>query len=73
MMALDAVYELHRLAASRNQVEPAARDQHVGRQAEHAVRDRIAMMMIVEEPALVAAVAQRSLDFRKIHCVNHCK
>ena len=73
MMALDAVYQLHRLALSGNQVKPAARDHHARRKAEHAISDGIAMMMIVEEPAFVAAVAERSLNFRKIHCVNYCK
>ncbi len=73
MMALDTMYQLHRFAVRRNDVEPAARDQHVGGQAEHAVRDRIAVMMIVEQPALVAAVAQRSLDFGKIHYEDYCK
>ena len=70
MMALDAVYQLHRLALRRDQIKPAAGDHHGRRQAEHAISDGIAVMVIVEKPAFVAAVAQRSLDFRKIHCVN---
>ena len=66
-MALDAVHQLHRFAVRRNHVEPAPRDHHLLRQAEYVVGDGIAMMMIVKEPAVVVAVAQRSLNFGEIH------
>ena len=67
MMALDAVHQLHRFALGRDDVEPAAGDHHLLRQAEHVIGDGIAVMVIVEEPAIVVAVAQRSLNFGKIH------
>ena len=73
MMALDAVHQLYRFALGGNDVKPAAGDHHVGRQAEDAIGDGIAVMVIVEEPAFVVAVAQRSLNFGEIHCVIYCK
>src|SRR5664279_6443560 len=40
------------------------------RQAQYAVGNRIAVMVIVEEPAIVVAVAQRSLKIGEIHACS---
>jgi hypothetical protein len=61
------MHQFDGLALRGDDVKPAAGDHHAGRKAEHAVGNGITMMMIVEQPAFVAAVTERSLDFRKIH------
>ena len=66
-MALDAVHQLYRFAVGGNDVKPAARDHHFLGQTEYVIGNGIAVMMIVEEPAIVVAVAQRSLNFGEIH------
>ena len=67
MARLDLVHQFHRVAAGWNQVEPAPRDHLTGGQSQHAVRDRIAMMVIVEKPGVNVPLAQRGLYGGKIH------
>ncbi len=73
MVALDAVHQLHRVALRRNQVEPAPRDHHGLGKTQDVIGNGIAMMMIVEQPRLLPAIAQSSLNFGKVHAVVHCK
>jgi hypothetical protein len=54
----DAVDELARLAGGGDEVEPAAGDEAVFVEAEDAVGDGVAVVVVVEEPA----VEVRSLD-----------
>ena len=67
MAGFNLVNQFHRLALRRNQIEPAPRDHQSRGQAEHAVGDGIAMMVIVEKPRVDVAFAQRRLDGGKVH------
>jgi len=64
---LDAVHELTRLARRGNEVVPAARDVGLRVEAKDARGDGIAMVMVVEEPAVKGGVAQSGLDLVEIH------
>ncbi len=66
--ALDAVYEFARLAIGGNDVVPATRDVSIFRQTKDARCQRIAIVMIVEEPGVHARVTQCGLDPIEIHC-----
>ena len=59
---LDAMHKLARLASGGNEVVPAAGDVGLGIEAEDMRRDGIAVMVIVEEPAVERGFAQSSLD-----------
>ena len=63
----DLVNQFCRLATGRNQVEPTPSDHQIRGQAEHAVSNRIAMMVIVKEPGVDIAFAERCLYGGKIH------
>src|SRR5215813_4670446 len=67
MMALDAMHQLHRLAIRGNDIKPAPRRHAIGRQSEHAISNRVAMVVVVKQPGFMAAVAQSSLNFREVH------
>ena len=67
MAGFDLVHQFHRVAAGWNQVEPASRDHLPRGQSQHPVRDGIAMMVIVKEPGVNVALAQRGLYGGKIH------
>ncbi len=67
MAGFDLVNQFYRFAAGRNQVEPAPRDHLTRGQAQHAVGNGIAMMMIVKEPGVDVALAERGLYGGKIH------
>src|SRR5262249_36154117 len=67
MSRLNLVHQLSRFALRRYQVKPAARDHQIRRHAQHPIRNRIAMMMVVEEPCVDVAFPERSLDSRKVH------
>ena len=54
----DAMDELARLACGGNEVVPAARDVGIGIERENARGDGIAMMVIVEEPAVKRGFAE---------------
>ena len=64
---LDAVYELARLAIAGDEVVPAARNVRLFVQPQDPGRNGIAVMVIVEEPAVVAGIAQRRLDRFQVH------
>ena len=49
---LDPVDQLARLALGRHEVEPAARQDGVGRQCQHAAGQHVEAAEIVEEPAV---------------------
>jgi hypothetical protein len=59
---LDAVHELARRAARGNEIEPTARAERIVVEPEHAMRDGIAMVKIVEEPGVEPGGAQLLLD-----------
>ena len=61
------VHQFYRLALGGNQVKPAPRHHQARRQAEHAVGDGIAMVMVVEQPRVNVAFAQRRLDGSEVH------
>ena len=63
---LDAMNELLRLAVCRDKVVPAARDKTV-REAKDAVRDWVAVVVVVEEPAFELGVADCGLECLEIH------
>ncbi len=46
-----------------------ARDHHGLGKAENAIADWVTMVMVVEQPAVVAAVAERSLNLGE--CMRH--
>ena len=58
--------ELARFACCGNEVVPAPRHMSVWK-AENAVGERIAVVMIVEEPAVEALVAERGLNGVELH------
>ena len=64
---LNAVHELARLAGGGNEVVPAARDVRFWVEREDLRGDGIAMMVIVEEPAVERGFAQSGLDGVEIH------
>ena len=64
---LNLVHQLNGLAFGGDQVIPAPRDHQPIRQPENAVRDRVAMVMIVEKPGVNVALAQSLLDGREVH------
>ena len=59
--------ELSRLAGGGDEVVPAAGDVGVVVEAEDAVGEGVAVVMIVEEPAVEMLVAERGLDGVEIH------
>src|SRR3984957_5870442 len=67
MPRLNLVHQFRRLSLCGNQIEPAARDHQTGRQTEHAISDGIAMVMVVEKPAVDVPFAQCSLDGGQVH------
>src|SRR5947209_4443734 len=65
--------QLARIALGGHVVVPAAGDVGLGVEAKNALADGIAMMMVVEQPAVMAGFAQRSLDCLQIHrCILSC-
>src|SRR5437879_9995365 len=67
MSGFNLMYEFHRIALRRNQVKPAARNHQFRGQSQHAVGDGIAMMVVIEEPGVGVALAQRGLNGGEIH------
>ena len=67
---LDGMHELGRFAARGDPVVPAPRDVGAGVEAEDAVRDRIAHVVVEQEPAVKALRPQLLLDEREIHSVR---
>ena len=65
--AFNAVDQLARLAGRGHEVVPAARDVQALAQSEDAVCDGVAMVMIVEEPAIELGLSQRFLDRIELH------
>src|SRR4029077_15232950 len=61
------VYQFDRFTLGRDQVEPPPRHHQARRQPKHAIRDRITMMMVVEQPRVDVAFAQRRLYGRQVH------
>ena len=59
--------ELPRFALGGNKVIPAARDVRVLIQAENAARDRVAVMVIVKQPAVETGLAERGLHCIELH------
>ena len=67
MTGLDFVYQLGGLALCRDQVEPAARHHQRTRKPENPIGNRVAMVVIVEEPSVDIAFAQGRLNGWEIH------
>src|SRR5215469_13387565 len=61
------MYQLSRFALRLDQIEPAARHHELLGQAQDAVGDRIAVMMVVKEPAVEVALAQGRLKGFEFH------
>ena len=61
----DLVHQLRRLALGRDEIVPAARDHQAFRKSEHAVGDRVAMMVIVEEPGVDVTLGESVLNGRR--------
>lgn len=59
---LDSVDQLARLAFRGNEIEPAARGEAVRAQSENAARDGVAMVVVIEKPAVNFAGAEFRLD-----------
>ena len=66
-LRFDLVSQPARLAVGRNEVIPAPRHHRAGRELQHAVRQRIALVMIEEQPAVQPFFAQRRLNFCQSH------
>jgi hypothetical protein len=64
---LDAVGEFLRGSGRGDEVKPAAGDVAVGREAEDAEAEWVAIVMVVEEPAVEVGVAQGGLDGFEVH------
>lgn len=67
----DAVHKTPRLAARGNEVIPAARDVGLGVEAQYALPHWIAVVVIVEEPAIETGFAESGLHFIELHAGNH--
>src|SRR4029077_11252720 len=67
MPRFNLVYQFDRLALRRGQVETPPRHHQARRKPKHAIRDRITMMMVVEQPRVDVAFAQRRLYGRQVH------
>ncbi len=63
----DFVDQFYRFTLRGNQIEPAPRDHETCGQAKHSVGDGIAMMVVVEQPRVDVAFAQRRLDGSQVH------
>ena len=67
MSGFDAVHQLDGFALRAGSIEPAARDHQGFRDVQHAVRDGIAVMVIIEKPGVKASLMQSSLDCFQVH------
>ena len=67
LAGLDAVDELAGLAVGGDEVEPAAGDEGVLVEAEDAVGDGVAVVVVVEEPAVEVLFAERRLNRVEVH------
>ena len=67
LAGLDAMHELAGFAVGGDEVIPAAGDEAVLVEAEDAVCDGVAMVVVVKEPAVELVLAERGLNRRKIH------
>ena len=56
------MHQLARLALGGHKVVPAPRDVRLLVEAQNVLGDRIAVMMIVKQPAIEAGLAQRGLN-----------
>src|SRR5581483_6721046 len=61
------VYQLNWVPACGDHVKPAPRYHHFFGQAQYAIGDRIPMVMVVKQPSVDIALAQSSLNGRKVH------
>ena len=85
LAGLDAMDELARLAFGGDEVEPAAGDEAVLVEAEDAIGDGVAVVVVVKEPAVEVVLAQGGLNGGEIHvhylsfrgggapCANRCR
>ena len=55
------------VAVGGDEIEPAASDVHAGVEAEDAVGEGVAVVMVVEEPGVEAGLAQGGLDGGDVH------
>ena len=62
LAGLDAVDELAGFAFGGDEVEPAAGDEAVFVEAEDAIGDGVAVVVVVEEPAVELVLAERGLN-----------
>ena len=66
----DAVRQLARFADCGHEVIPAARDMRFGIESKNVLADGIAVVMVVEEPAIEAGIAQGRLNCVQVHRPN---
>ena len=59
--------QLAGLTIGRHEVVPAPRDEHVRVQTEDAVGDRIAMVVVIEQPDVELGFAQGGLEAVELH------
>ena len=64
------MYQAARLTVGGDQVIPAPRYMMRLRESEHPVRQRIAPVMIEEEPAVKLLAPQRFLNARDVHAIR---
>lgn len=67
MTCFDLMDKFLRLTLGRNQIEPTPGYHQALRQSQNAVGNRIAVVVIVKEPGINIALAQRSLNSSKVH------
>src|SRR4051794_37544743 len=61
-LRLDPMHQTPRFTRSRDEIKPTPRRQPVPSEPENAVRQRIAVMVVVEEPPIQTLVANRLLN-----------
>src|ERR1700722_16379768 len=67
LFALDPMGQLARRTLGWDEVVPAPRHMRGFAQPENAIGNRIAVMMVVKEPAIHVLLTKRSLDLFQVH------
>src|SRR5690348_5693735 len=72
MTGFNLMYQFLWLAVRRNEIEPAPRYHEFFGEPQHAIGDRITVMVVVEQPRVEVTLAQGRLDGAKIHRIGYC-
>src|SRR5437016_13998560 len=70
MSSLNAMHQLERVTGFGDEVEPAPGHHQVLRHTQHLVGYRVAMMMVIKQPAVKIPLPQGRLDGSKVHGAN---